>query len=64
MDDCQPADDAISVVAVLRSVVRRVGSDRVRAHWTGNEDGFNALCKAAGFTGAGVRGSATTVDRA
>jgi uncharacterized membrane protein YkvA (DUF1232 family) len=44
------ADDAIIVVAVLRSVVRRVGIDRVRVHWTGTDDGFNALSKAAGLT--------------
>jgi uncharacterized membrane protein YkvA (DUF1232 family) len=43
------ADDAIIVVAVLRSVVRRVGIDQVRAHWTGTDDGFNALCRAAGL---------------
>jgi uncharacterized membrane protein YkvA (DUF1232 family) len=45
------ADDAIIVVAVLRSVVRRVGLDQVRAHWTGTDNGFNALCKAAGLAG-------------
>jgi uncharacterized membrane protein YkvA (DUF1232 family) len=44
------ADDAIIVVAVLRSVVRRVGLEPVRAHWPGTEDGFNALCKATGLT--------------
>jgi uncharacterized membrane protein YkvA (DUF1232 family) len=43
------ADDAIIVVAVLRSVVRRVGIDQVRAQWTGTDDGFNALCRAAGL---------------
>jgi uncharacterized membrane protein YkvA (DUF1232 family) len=43
------ADDAIIVVAVLRSVVRRVGIDQVRAHWAGTDDGFNALCRAAGL---------------
>jgi uncharacterized membrane protein YkvA (DUF1232 family) len=45
------ADDAIIVVAVLRSVVRRVGIDQVRAHWSGTDDGFNALCRAAGLAG-------------
>jgi uncharacterized membrane protein YkvA (DUF1232 family) len=45
------ADDAIIVVAVLRSVVRRVGIDQVRAQWTGTDDGFNALCRAAGLAG-------------
>jgi uncharacterized membrane protein YkvA (DUF1232 family) len=43
------ADDAIIVVAVLRSVVRRVGIDQVRAQWIGTDDGFNALCRAAGL---------------
>jgi uncharacterized membrane protein YkvA (DUF1232 family) len=43
------ADDAIIVVAVLRSVVRRVGIDQVRAQWTGTDDGFNALSRAAGL---------------
>jgi nitrite reductase/ring-hydroxylating ferredoxin subunit len=46
------ADDAIIVVAVLSSVVRQVGIDQVRAHWTGTDDGFNALCKAAVPTGS------------
>jgi uncharacterized membrane protein YkvA (DUF1232 family) len=43
------ADDAIIVVAVLRSVVRRVGIGQVRVHWTGTDDGFNALYRAAGL---------------
>jgi uncharacterized membrane protein YkvA (DUF1232 family) len=42
------ADDAIIVVAMLRSVVRRVGIGQVRVHWTGTDDGFNALYRAAG----------------
>jgi len=37
------ADDAIVVVAVLRSVVRRVGIEPLRAHWPGTPDGFTAL---------------------
>ena len=44
------ADDAIIVVAVLRSIVRRVGLEPLRARWRGTEDGFNALCKAAGLS--------------
>lgn len=43
------ADDAIIMVAILRSVVRRVGLDQVQAHWPGTDDGFNALCKATGL---------------
>jgi len=41
------ADDAIVVVAVLRSVVRRVGIEPLRAHWPGTPDGFTALCRLA-----------------
>ncbi len=43
------ADDAIIVVAVLRSIVRRAGLEPLKAHWRGTEDGFSALCKAAGL---------------
>jgi uncharacterized membrane protein YkvA (DUF1232 family) len=57
------ADDAIIVVAVLRSVVRRVGLEPLRAHWPGTDDGFNALCKAAGLTTEGV-GEQTAEDPA
>jgi uncharacterized membrane protein YkvA (DUF1232 family) len=43
------ADDAIVVVAVLRSVVRRVGLEPLRGHWPGTPDGFTALCRLAGL---------------
>lgn len=43
------ADDAIIVVAVLRSVVRRAGIVAVRDHWPGTDDGFAALCRLAGL---------------
>lgn len=43
------ADDAIIVMAVLRSVVRRAGIVAVRAHWPGSDDGFVALCRVAGL---------------
>jgi uncharacterized membrane protein YkvA (DUF1232 family) len=43
------ADDAIIVILVLRSVVRRAGLDAVRAHWPGSDDGFAALCRLAGL---------------
>jgi len=43
------ADDAIVVVAVLRSVVRRVGIEPLRANWPGTPDGFAALCCLAGL---------------
>ncbi|WKU05801.1 YkvA family protein [Micromonospora sp. HUAS LYJ1] len=47
------ADDAIVVVAVLRSVVRRAGLGAVRRHWPGTEDGFVALCRLTGVRHAG-----------
>lgn len=43
------ADDAILVVAVLRSVVRRAGLDVVRAHWPGTDDGFAVLVRLTGL---------------
>ena len=43
------ADDAIVVVLVLRSVVRRVGVEPLRAHWPGSDDGFTTLCRLAGL---------------
>jgi uncharacterized membrane protein YkvA (DUF1232 family) len=45
------ADDAIIVIAVLRSVARRAGIDAVRAHWPGTDDGFAALARLAGLPG-------------
>ncbi|MEU0485274.1 DUF1232 domain-containing protein [Streptosporangium sp. NPDC006013] len=43
------ADDAIIVVAVLRSVVRRAGLQAVRRHWPGTDDGFAALSRLTGL---------------
>ena len=43
------ADDAIVVVLALRSVVRRVGVEPLRAHWPGTDDGFTTLCRLAGL---------------
>ena len=43
------ADDAIAVVAVLRSVVRQAGHQAVRRHWPGTDDGFAALCRLTGI---------------
>ncbi|WP_370964694.1 YkvA family protein [Amycolatopsis sp. cg9] len=43
------ADDAIVVTAVLRGVVRRAGLAAVRAHWPGNDDGFEALARLTGI---------------
>lgn len=44
-------DDAVVVVAVLRSVVRRAGLAAVRAHWPGTDDGFAALVRVTGIAG-------------
>jgi uncharacterized membrane protein YkvA (DUF1232 family) len=46
------ADDAIIVMLVLRSVVRRAGLEAVRRHWPGTEDGFAVLCRLTGLTGS------------
>ena len=43
------ADDAIVVAFVLRTVVRRVGVDEVRARWPGTDDGFAALRRLTGI---------------
>jgi uncharacterized membrane protein YkvA (DUF1232 family) len=45
------ADDAIVVIVVLRSTVRRAGLDAVRRHWPGTDDGFAALSRLAGLPG-------------
>jgi uncharacterized membrane protein YkvA (DUF1232 family) len=44
------ADDAIVVVAVLRSVARRAGVQAVERHCPGTRDGFAALCRLTGLT--------------
>ncbi|MEZ7125254.1 YkvA family protein [Nonomuraea sp. AD125B] len=43
------ADDAVIVIAVLRSVVRRAGVQAVRRHWPGSDDGFAALARLTGL---------------
>jgi Protein of unknown function (DUF1232) len=43
------ADDAVVAVFVLRGVVRRVGLEPLRGHWSGTQDGFAALCRLAGL---------------
>jgi uncharacterized membrane protein YkvA (DUF1232 family) len=43
------ADDAIIVIVVLRGVIRRAGTDAVRAHWPGTDDGFAALTRLTGL---------------
>jgi len=44
------ADDAIVVILVLRSTVRRAGLDAVRRHWPGTEEGFTTLSRLTGLT--------------
>jgi uncharacterized membrane protein YkvA (DUF1232 family) len=46
------ADDAILVVLVLRSVVRRAGVDCVRKHWPGTPDGLDAIWRCARLPGS------------
>ena len=41
------ADDVVAVVLVLRSVVRRAGTDAVARHWPGAPDGLAALRRLA-----------------
>lgn len=43
------ADDAIIACLVLRSVVRRAGSDALKRNWLGSDQGLAALRAAAGF---------------
>ena len=42
-------DDAIVVLVVLRSIVKRAGPEAMRRHWVGTEDGLATLFKAAGL---------------
>jgi uncharacterized membrane protein YkvA (DUF1232 family) len=46
------ADDAILVCLVLRSVVRKAGSEALRRHWPGTPDGLSVLWRAAGLPGS------------
>lgn len=43
------ADDAILVLVVLRSAVRRAGIEALRRNWPGTADGFAALCRLFGL---------------
>ena len=52
------ADDAIVVALVLRSVVRRAGSDAVARHWPGTPDGLVALRRLTGTSTEGSGGLA------
>jgi len=43
------ADDAIVVLLVLRSAVRRAGAPVIRRHWPGTDDGLAALGRLTGL---------------
>ena len=43
------ADDAVVVALVLRSVVRRSGSEALHRHWPGNPEGLTLLMRLAGL---------------
>jgi uncharacterized membrane protein YkvA (DUF1232 family) len=43
------ADDAILVAAVLRSVVRSAGPERLARHWPGTDDGLAVIARLAGL---------------
>ncbi len=42
------ADDAVVVALVLRSVVRRAGTDALRRHWPGTPEGLALVLRLAG----------------
>jgi uncharacterized membrane protein YkvA (DUF1232 family) len=42
------ADDAVLVVLVLRSVLRRAGAEALRRHWPGTPDGLEAVLRLVG----------------
>ena len=46
------ADDAVVVVLVLRSVLRRVGEAALERHWTGTPAGLRAVRRLAGLPGS------------
>jgi uncharacterized membrane protein YkvA (DUF1232 family) len=48
------ADDIIVMAVVLRSTVRACGTEAVRAHWPGTEEGFAVLQRLTGIAQAAV----------
>ena len=46
------ADDAIVVILVLRSVVRRAGASAIERHWRGTDAGLVAVTRLAGLPSA------------
>lgn len=51
------ADDAVLVVAVLRSVVRRAGLEPLHRHWPGTSDGLAVVERLTGLTAGPDGGS-------
>ena len=49
------ADDAIIIALVLRSVIRHSGSEAVRRHWPGTEDGLATVLRISGAGGESSR---------
>ena len=43
-----PIDDIVVAIVALRYVRRRVGTDELRARWTGTPDGFALLVRVTG----------------
>ena len=43
-----PLDDVVVGVLALRYARRRIGIDRLRAHWPGTEDGFALVARVIG----------------
>ena len=43
------ADDAVAVVLVLRSVVRRAGPQALARHWPGTDEGLAVISRLAGI---------------
>ncbi|WP_406727378.1 DUF1232 domain-containing protein [Streptomyces sp. GD-15H] len=50
------ADDAIAVVLVLRTVIRRTGTDALVRHWPGTPDGLGVVRQLAGLSAETPRG--------
>ena len=48
------ADDAVLVVIVLRSVIRRAGDEPIRRHWPGTVDGLAVVERLAGLSAPGA----------
>ncbi|HEX7353858.1 MAG TPA: DUF1232 domain-containing protein [Mycobacteriales bacterium] len=53
------ADDAIVVVAVLRSVARSAGREPLRRHWPGTTDGLAVVERLAGLSERSTKGGSS-----